>query len=200
MCVIDWPALGTWALVVVTGALVMITYFLSKKQINILSKQIIEQINTSREQMKVQTDIAREQMKIKIQLNLLDKFDNILMKSARSKLAKQIIAEAEHDEIQEDVIDFFEDVGTFFRRGYLDKELVWADFSFYAIRWWSILKDYIFVERKRNNNDQTIFEDFETLINILYEIELSRRKLSRSHLEPSSDDIKQFLKDESNLV
>jgi len=200
MCVIDWIALGTWALVVVTGALVMITYFLSKKQINILSNQIIEQINTSREQMKVQTDISREQMKIKIQLNLLDKFDNILMKSARSKLAKQIIAEAEHDEIQEDVIDFFEDVGTFLRREYLDKELVWADFSFYAIRWWSILKDYIFVERKRNNNDQTIFEDFETLVNILYEIESSKRKLSRSHLEPSSVDIEQFLKDESNLV
>jgi hypothetical protein len=199
MCVFDWTALGTWALVIVTVSSVIITYFLARQQIALLSKQINEQIIASNKQMKVQTDISREQMKIEIQLNLIGKFDSAALKSARSRLAKQMLEGVAHDEIQEDVIEFFEDVGTFLRRDYLDKELVWDDFSFFAIRWWNSLKDYILVERKRQNDDQTIFGDFEKLVNVLYEIESSKRKLTRANLEPSGAEIKQFLQDESSL-
>ncbi len=42
-------------------------------------------------------------------------------------------------------MNFYESVGTFFQRGYLDPEMAWSGFSFYAIRWWSATKDYIFL-------------------------------------------------------
>ena len=174
MCNIDGTALtawGTWALVGVTFCLVI-----------------------------VQTRTSRDQMKMKIELDFVDKFESNAMKLARSKLAKQILAKVDHDCIQEDVINLFEAIGTVLRRKYLDKELVWADFSFHAIRWWSVLKDYILEERKRQDNDQTIFEDFENLVDILYKVEVKRRKLSLDKLKPNNDKISQFLKDESNLI
>jgi hypothetical protein len=171
MCSIDWTALGTWALVETTLFLVI-----------------------------YQVRISREQMKVKIGLDFADKFDNNAMKLARSKLAKQILAKVDHDSIQEEVINLFEDIGTFLRRNYLDEELIWATFSFYAIRWWSVCKDYILEERKRQDNDQTIFEDFENLVDVLYKVESKRRKLPRAKLEPDQDDINKFLKDEINLV
>ena len=171
MCNIDWTAWGTWALVGVTFYLVI-----------------------------VQTRTSREQMKMKAELDFADKFESNAMKLARSALAKQILTKVDHDCIQEDVINLFEGIGTLLRRNYLDKELVWADFSFHVIRWWSVLKDYILEERKRQDNDQTIFEDFERLVNVLYNVESKRRKLSRAELEPNHDNIIQFLNDESNLV
>jgi hypothetical protein len=193
MCVIDWTALGTWALVGVT-------YFLIKRQIDTAREQMKTQIDISREEMKAQTDIAREQMKVSILINLIDKFDSDSMKLARSKLANQILTKCDHYEIQETVINIFEDIGTFLRRDYLDKELVWASFSFHVINWWSALKGYIGDERKRQHDDSTIFEDFEKLVNTMYEVESLKRKKPRADLEPDSDDIKQFLEDEVNVL
>jgi hypothetical protein len=170
MCVIDWTALGTWGLVLVTLWLV-----------------------------RCQLRTSREQMKMKLEMDISEKFDSASMKKARSTLAKQILEKSGHDDIQEDVINFFEDMVTLLRRNYLDKELLWACFSFHAIRWWSVCKDYIYEERKRQDNDQTIFEDFQYLVDILYEMESKKRNLPRARLEPSRDNIDIFLKDESNL-
>jgi hypothetical protein len=196
MCIIDWTALGTWILAICfIGTLILIW-----KQINIAHKQMMTQIKISQEQMKAQTFISREQMKVTIQINLIDKFESDSMKAARSKLADQILNKCEHDEIQETVLNIFEDIGIFLRRDYLDKELVWASFAFHAIRWWSILKDYVLEERKMQDDDDTIFEDFENLVKTLYEIESVKRRKSRADLEPDWLDIDQFLKDEVNLL
>jgi len=122
------------------------------------------------------------------------------MQTKRQKLAKQILSGAGHDEIQEDVIGFFESLSKYLDRKYLDPEMVWADFGFYAIHWWSACKEYIFEERKRQGNDNTIFEGFGKLVDVLYETEAKHRKLSRVELEPGHDKITQFLKDESRLI
>jgi hypothetical protein len=147
-----------------------------------------------------QNEVAKTNLVASLQLKMEDRFDSNSMVTARSKLARQLLTNAPHDEIQEDVMNFFESVGTMFRRGYLDPEMTWAAFSFYAIHWWAACKEYIDTERKRQDDDHTIFDDFQNLVDKLCEIESSKRKLSRSQLEPRTQKIQQFLQDESGLL
>jgi hypothetical protein len=94
-------AVGTWALAGVTWWLVLET-----------------KRNLSR-----QNEITKDNLAAELQLKFEDKFDEPYMLRERSKLAKQILSKAHHNDIQEPEIDFFESVGVMVRRGYLDKEL-----------------------------------------------------------------------------
>jgi hypothetical protein len=129
-----------------------------------------------------------------------EKFDNPVMLAERSKLAKQLLSDAPHDEIQEGVMNFFETVGTMLRKEYLDPDMTWSAFSFFAIRWWSACKHYITTERARQGNDETVFEEFQTLVDRMYEFETKKRKIPRAQLEPCAKDVTQFLNDERKLV
>jgi hypothetical protein len=147
-----------------------------------------------------QLGLAREQMRVEIQLKQEDRFDSEPMVQARSSLARLLLRRAAHEEIQEDVMNFFETIGMLLRRRYLDREMVWADFSFHALRWWTACKDYIREERARKGNDATIFQDFESMVDALYVIEQVKLRKSRADLEPSADSISEFLREEAALV
>jgi len=163
-------ALASWAIVFVTG------YWI-------------------REQVR----LGRKDLKVRLQTNYEEKFEGQTLISERKKLAEQLLEQAQHEEIQESVMNFFESVGLLLRKGYLDKEMVWSGFAFYVIRWWSASKDYIFEERRIQNNDTTIFEDFQYLVDEIYKIEIKKRGLSRAELEPSQNDITRFLNAEKKL-
>lgn len=149
--------------------------------------------------IKKQVMLGQTDLKVRLQMSFEEKFGGSNMIEERKKLAGQIIGQTKHEDIQEPILNFFESIGILLRRKYLDREMVWAGFAFYAIRWWSASKDYIFEERRRKNNDNTIFEDFNYLIDELYKIEMQKRSLTRAELEPSQDDIKRFLDEEKNL-
>lgn len=146
-----------------------------------------------------QLGVAREQMRVEIQLKQEDRFDSEPMVQARSSLAGLLLRRAPHEEMQEDVMNFFETLGMLLRRRYLDSEMAWADFSFYALRWWSACKDYVREERTRKGNDATLFEDFQYLVDALYVIEQAKLHKSRADLEPSADSINEFLREEAAL-
>jgi hypothetical protein len=71
------------------------------------------------------------------------------MRGHRKVLAQQLLAAASHDDIQEDVMNFFEYLGTFYALGHLDDDLLWGTFSFSVTHWWSACKDYISEERQK---------------------------------------------------
>lgn len=102
----------------------------------------------------------RADLKVRLQLQFGERFDRLM--DARNQLAERIRVGATRDTISEDVMNFFEDLGMYLGRGYLDEELVWNTFGFYAVRWWLACKDYVLLERRRHN-DQTLFKDFENL-------------------------------------
>jgi len=62
------------------------------------------------------------------------------------------------------LLDVFEDIGTTYKLGLINKDLVYSSFSFYVSRWWEVCKAYIYEERKRlgDVNGET-FGDFEML-------------------------------------
>lgn len=150
--------------------------------------------------LKTQINGSKEDMRVRLQLTYEDRFDAPAMVAERKLLAEQLLTGQPHDAIQEAVIDFFESAGVMLRRGYLDKEMFWSSSSFYAIRWWSASKDYIAEERRLQNNDMTLFCEFEKLVNDVYAMEEKKRKLSRAQLEPGTEEIKRFLEAEKNLV
>jgi len=78
-------------------------------------------------------------------LELERRFDSEEMKRARKKLAQQLKAytAAKHGKVSETVLDFFEDVGTTYKEGYLNRKLADSAFGFYACRWWEAAKAYV---------------------------------------------------------
>ncbi|MGD0036639.1 MAG: hypothetical protein ABSC53_05025 [Bacteroidota bacterium] len=162
-------------------------------------RSIKEQREISLRSTNEQREIALSDLKVRNQLRFEEIFDSQITKNKRKLLAHQLLKHAAHDKIQEDVMDLFESIGTFLRRGYLDQELVWCTWGYYGPHWWNALKDYILTERKNHNDDQTLFEEFQYLADELYQEEMRHRHKTRAELEPSSTDLRQFLKEEASL-
>jgi len=161
--------LGTWALV-------FVTFWMARKQIVLLKQQ---------------TDDAHANLCLQNHLTFTARFDSPAMQRDRKSLAEHFLSS--RPEIPERVLDFFEDLGLFLRRGYLDEELAWDTFGFYAVRWWAVCRGYILEERRRRS-DSTLFTDFE---------DLAKRLLTRDTkaglTEATPSDLQQFLKDERDL-
>lgn len=148
---------------------------------------------------KAQLAVARDQMKVELQMKREEIFGGERLVRQRAALATQLLRKAPHDEIQEDVMNFFETVGMLLRRGYLDQEMAWVAFSYHGIHWWSACKEYIAEERRRHENDDTIFAEFGNLVEALYRIEERERGKSRAELEPSAERLTRFLREEVAL-
>src|SRR5258708_1584787 len=140
--------IGTWVLAAATIALVGVTWWMLRKQVQLLREQ---------------TDDNRKNLCLQNHITFMARFDGQELRSSRVRLARQLLSEAIHDEVVETVMDFFEDVGLFSRRGYLDEDLVWNTFGFYGIRWWAASRDYMLAGRK-TQNDPTLFTEFENLV------------------------------------
>ena len=171
----DWVAIGTWALVAVTLALVGVTWWLARGQLG----------------------VAKEQLTVEIYLELRKEFDGPLI-TARKLLAQQLLENRPHYEINEPVLNFFEDVGMLIRRGYLEREMIWDTFSYYTTNWWSACKDYI-AEERSNKGDTTLFTDFGDLVEQIYKDEMEERHKTRAELEPSPNELQRFLHEEARL-
>ena len=132
---------------------------------------------------------SKRQLGVQTWLTLLQRFDSAEMKQARKRLATQLAAydRTKHDRIGETVLDFFEDVGTAHRLGFLNKGLADSTFSYYAACWWEAAKAYIDEERRRKGGDSSLFEDFEKLA----------AKLRREPI--TAEALQAFLADESKL-
>jgi hypothetical protein len=145
--------------------------------------------------VKGQLSIAQEQRKIQLYLELRKEFDGVLL-SAGETLAGQLLDNKPHDEMNEAVINFFEDMGMLFRRNYLDREMVWDTFGYFARMWWSACRDYIAQERA-DAGDNIFFADFEYLVERICEDDVKKRRKTRAELEPSRADVKTFLESEA---
>jgi len=162
---------ATWALVAITFLLVLVTLGIAWRQ----------------------SEAMRADLKARFLLTFIDRFDGSRLRKARKELGRRLLANAARGQIEETVIEFFEDMGLFLRRRYLDEELIWSTFGFFAVRWWAACKGYV-LEVRRVHDDSTLFTDFE---------HLAKRFLSRDAgaglTEPTPSDLKQFLEDEQDL-
>ena len=163
-------AISTVALAIFTAFMVRATYQLAR-----------ESREASFRQIRVQT-----------WLEFQKRFDSHEMIGARKILAIRLKLNIQDKDasISETVLNFFEDLGIAYEKGYIEKELAEDSFSFHACRWWKILKSYVEQERNRHKNDISLFANFE--------------KFAKNVCLPNEiiddDELQIFLEDESILI
>jgi hypothetical protein len=136
---------------------------------------------------------SERDLHIRTQLNLEQRFNSEQMLKARRELAAQLLRK--NQDPWETVMEFFESVGLLLRKGSLDKEMVWATFSFYIIHWWELSKSFIEERRKK---DTTYFDDFENLSDEMYAIEMKKRLKTKQEVIPTESELMEFLQDEKD--
>jgi hypothetical protein len=207
-----WLVVGTWALALATWALVVGTWLLGRRQLEGQRQQLEgqrqqlegqlsiaqEQLRVQRQQIEQQLSVAREELRVAFYLDMRKQFDGPLL-SERRLLAQQLKAGALHNEINERVPDFFDDLGMLIRRDYIDHDMVWDTFSYCAKGWWTACKDYIATERANKGGDTTLFSDFGNLVESIYADEMKKRGRTRAELELSTAEVQDFLDDETRL-
>lgn len=140
-----------------------------------------------------QSRLTRTDLRARLQLTFIDRFDGPRLLGARKILASRLLANAARDQIDETVMDFFEDMGLFLGQGYLDRKLLRSTFGFFAIRWWVASKGYVLEERKLQN-EPGLFDGFERLAG-----EFSQDDARDGLQEPTPTELKRFLEDERDL-
>jgi hypothetical protein len=131
------------------------------------------------------------QLGVQTWLHMASRFDSEEIRRARARLAEQLerYDPSLHEDVAEEVLDLFEDIGTVHKLGLMNRQLADSTFSYYASRWWEVAKTYIYQERERNR-DEEIFRDFEALA----------KEMRRPSERLDSLDLKQFLEDEKGLA
>jgi hypothetical protein len=174
------------ALAAATWVLAIVTLWFGLRQLRLASNQL----EAFRMDASARERFLREELLLRTQLTFMDRFDGSELRKQRSVLASYFIKNVQHDLVKEHVLEFFEDLGLFLRRGYLDEELVWSTFGYYAVRWWKAAYDYIDRERT-DKKDPEIFADFQELTK-----RFQARDLKKGLSDPTTDDVNAFLNDE----
>jgi hypothetical protein len=108
------------------------------------------------------------QIGVQTWLELERRFDSQEMKMARKNLARhESLRSKKHIKISETVLNFFESIGIAHQERCLNNKLADSSFSFYACRWREAVKPYVDQERKRQGDDDSMFEDFENFANAM---------------------------------
>lgn len=175
MCVESW-------MLVFTGVLALATVWLGFSTWS-LAKSTVKMANETR-------DASIRQLGVQTWLQLASRFDSAEIRRARGRLAEQMQGydPSKHDEVTEEVLDVFEDIGTLYKLELINKELADSAFSYYASRWWEVAKTYIYRERERNRDDE-IFSDFEAFA----------KEMRRPEEKLDNLDLKKFLNDEKQF-
>jgi len=131
---------------------------------------------TSREQIGVQTWLALEA-----------RWDSNDMKAGRRELASKLSAEFKHGDISDQVMEFFESVGSAYNLGLINKDLAISSFG-YALRYWDAAEKYVQDERRRQGGDPSYYDQWEEFAKVL-----------RKREQPITEEkLKNFLADESS--
>lgn len=168
-----WTAFGTWILVI--GTLVAVQWQIwQQRQINSANNVVI----------------------------LHDRFESRIMQKCRKDLSDLLLKKDDLQQKDDDVLVFFETMGLLTRKGVLDKEMVWNEFS------WEVLRYYLALTEPKNQikrlrdeaKDTTLYELFEWLYNELLKVDCKRRKMRPEVARPNASEVQIFLKDESTLA
>ena len=127
-------------------------------------------------------------------MRLDNEFNGEIMKPLRVKAASTLQQNNKTDEQYEEaepILDFFEKLGLFVRRGALDKEFVWHTFFHWFHGYWSATKDYV---EQRNKKNKAVYKDVIYLSKCL--VDLEKKNGGEKELKKSEEGLKKFLETE----
>jgi hypothetical protein len=132
---------------------------------------------------------------------LIEQWDQAEMRRRRAAVARALLADPEgRQRVSDEAIDV---LNTFELLAYLvlrsktlKLEDAWVNFSPWAISWYYVYQAGI--ERFRDE-DPTVFEDYEVLVEKFLDYEMDRLGLSREEVVPPEPTLSDFLEAESRL-
>ncbi|MDD5477177.1 MAG: hypothetical protein PHG87_03090 [Candidatus Omnitrophica bacterium] len=136
---------------------------------------------------------SRLVLNIDIILKLDERFNSREMMDARKKTAKSIESCHEnHCKDEGGVLEFFGTIGILFRKGVLDKEVLWRMFFYWLHGYYFLLEEYIKREREKDPSS------FDSLIYLYNELLTVENKLNQGRFI-SKFNKAEFLKEEMSL-
>jgi hypothetical protein len=147
---------------------------------------------------KQQTENAKRLLSVQLAREFDQRFESEPMRHSRAELAAALLRGAVPP--TDDVQDFFRTVGYYVRQGALDSEVVWNDFGYTITHYWPALRAGIETDRHKPDGDPEDYANFEWLNTTLLEDAAHRRHVPVAKLIQSATDVRDFLKDEAELV
>jgi hypothetical protein len=130
-------------------------------------------------------------------LELRKEFDGVRLVSARQSFAAKLLEGKPHNEMNQEILTFFEDMGMLCRRKLLDEEMLWDTFGHFVQMWWSACRDYVEKEQRNMHGSTAIFADLKHLVQQMRKWEEKKKGKIRAELEPPRSDIEYFLRTEA---
>jgi hypothetical protein len=128
---------------------------------------------------------------------LLQAWDSRDSKLSRIKVASDLLKEPpEGSRLVIDLLNFFDVIGFFVRKGSISLEAAWAMFSSFVLPYRQALRGQIQAQQR---DDPTLFSELEFLAEGFLKIDQKKRHASRARVEPSEKEIKVFLENEVEL-
>ena len=131
--------------------------------------------------------------KVDLTFRLEQRFSGPEMQKLRAKSAQAI--QVKNFEPAEEVLDFFELIAFFTRKGALDLEVVWHTFSWWERRYFVAMQEWI---ASRRELDGTLWAELIWLDEEIQELHRKRDEGRPERLTP--EHVTKFLKDESDLM
>lgn len=153
-------------------------------------------VNEQRQDAASESRDVHEALNAVIGDELDNTFDATEMRRARRTLAKELLAKQPISDWR--VIDFMDKVGMYQRLGRIDRETAYSSFSYYIERYWELCHDQIKAFRNQEDDD-SYYTDFEDIDNSMLLSDAAERKVAKSKVKPTPNELHDFLVDESNL-
>ncbi|MGB8683668.1 MAG: DUF4760 domain-containing protein [Candidatus Binatus sp.] len=186
-----WTGIATIALAVIAFVQFWIQFYFSKRQ----SKDTLGAVDRT---IEAQRQISREEIALRFYFTMAERFDNNHLKQSRHALAFHLKGNGSNEQIQEDVLNFFEDLGALFRQGRVDEQLTYDTFSYYVKGWWAACRSYVTWLRGRKR-DTSLFSDFEFLADRMRDREAKERSIALSEVVLNGAGVEEFLDEEITL-
>ena len=106
----------------------------------------------------LQNRASRTLLAAQLAMEFDKRFSTEDMLRERQSLASSLMDQRDPDS---ELLDFFESVGHYAKRGLLDQETLWNDFSYFVIRYWPLLKDFVRRERTAGDGDPDLYANIE---------------------------------------
>jgi hypothetical protein len=158
--------------------------------------------------MREQTTAMARSLSGEMLLRKIDRWDSAAMQAARKRLAGSLLT-LELEDIPErqtePVMNFFEDLGTIVRSGYVDVAAVWQAFSEYVDHYWLAFGEKYAAISRQETGDQSYYSEFEFLVRRLRDYHPKRqrpfwKRLRRQDVRtPTPDEVRDFLKSEERM-
>lgn len=160
----------------------------------------LSQEKNGKELIRMEHVDAREMVRVQTGLEMTKRFDLPEMRRNRRALAKAFIRHPTSiANMDWRVFDFFETLAEYRALHRIDEDTVRTNFYYYLVYYWTLGERDI-REYRKEENDPTLYADFENLTRDLMTDEAKSKNVSLDRLRPSSARVSAFLKDESTLM